>query len=303
MRKYRNTLPPQRCLITFEAAARLSSFTNAAKELSITQVAVSRQIKELESYVEVLLFERLNKSVQLTPEGHELFFAVSAGLEQIHDAIVNIKQSQNQNHLTVGTTTAFSACWLMPRLADFHKRFPEIDLRLSVMDDLVNLKDHAIHMSIRYGHGNWKGLDATYLCESDVRPVCSPLYLNNGHKITSPEDLLGEFLIDFDYVIDSTWRSWFEFSGMDSKNIPKSPAKLSLDAYTSLVNAALTGQGIALLGSPLVDMYLDAGLLVCPLDIPAQKLAGAYYLVVPEGAEPCFAVQKFKTWLIAQIQA
>lgn len=298
MQNLRNKIPPLRSLIAFEAAARKLSFTKAAEELAVTQVAISRQIKQLEEYVGQPLFHRLNRAVSLTPEGIILHKSVIDGLSEIANTVVDIQQNAFSNNLMVGTTTAFSAYWLMPRIAEFCKLFPEIDLRFSVTDNCVNLKPAGIHISIRYGHGNWPGLDSLHLCDSDVLPLCSPSYWKDRPLLNDPQDLLSEFLIDFDYIIDSRWESWFKNLGY---NFNRDPAHISIDAYTSMVNATLSGQGIALLGAPLVNEYITNGALICPINIEPQKLAGGYYLVTPKTSDPCPALHSFRDWIIENI--
>ena len=211
---------------------------------------------------------------------------------------MDFQSGKVSNSLVVSTTTAFSAYWLIPRLAKFYAAYPDVDVRLAVDDRCVDLKFSGIHVSIRYGKGDWSGVDATYLCDSDVIPVCSLSYWQNRPQISDPQALLDEFLIEFDYVIDSRWSSWFENLGV---SLEKDPAKLAIDSYTSLVQAALNGQGIALLGSPLVDDFLANGTLIAPTVMPRQKLPGAYYLVTPKKLESCPALEAFHCWMMTEM--
>ncbi|MCZ4280932.1 LysR substrate-binding domain-containing protein [Kiloniella laminariae] len=284
--------------MAFEAAARHMSFTRGANELGVTQVAISRQIKALEDFLGVRLFERLNRSVRLTPEGGKFQQVVTGGLSQIAAAVVDFQKGRGNNHLVVGTTTAFSAYWLMPRLAKFHAAYPEIDLRFAVDDKCVDLKASGIHISIRYGNGVWGGLTSTYLCDSEVLPLCSPAYWKDRPQVDDPRMLLDEFLIDFDYVVDSRWSTWFEHFGVE---VDQDPADISIDAYTSMVQAAQNGQGIALLSSPLVDDLIDNGSLIAPTSLPRQKLAGGYYIVTPKKADPCPALDIFRNWVLQEM--
>ncbi len=238
----KNKIPALRSLIAFEAAARKLSFTKAADELAVTQVAISRQIKQLEDYLGIRLFDRLNRAVRLTSGGLALQSAVINGLSQIAECVTDLQEGALSNTLTVGTTTAFSAYWLMPRLSKFCTLHPEVDLRISALDECMDLKSSGIHISIRFGRGDWPGLKSTYFCDSDVTPLCSPSYWQGKDLIDDPRDLLEEFLIDFDYVIDSRWSSWFQKYEITLSN---NPPKISIDAYTSMVNATLSGQGIA----------------------------------------------------------
>ncbi|WP_083921974.1 LysR substrate-binding domain-containing protein [Kiloniella laminariae] len=298
MLNLRRNIPPLGSLVAFEAAARHMSFTRGANELGVTQVAISRQIKALEEFLGVGLFERLNRTVRLTPEGVKFQQVVTGSLTQIATTVVDFQKGKGSNYLVVGTTTAFSAYWLMPRLAKFHAAYPEIDLRFAVDDKCVDLRAAGIHVSIRYGSGTWSGLTSTYLCDSEVLPLCSPAYWKARPQVDDPRVLLDEFLIDFDYVIDSRWSSWFEHFGVE---VDKNPADISIDAYTSMVQAAQNGQGIALLSSPLVDDLIDNGSLIAPTSLPRQKLSGGYYIVAPRKTDPCPALDIFQKWVLQEM--
>lgn len=295
----RNKIPPVGSLVAFEAAARHMSFTRGANELGVTQVAISRQIKSLEEFLSVRLFDRLNRAVRLTPEGEEFQRVVTGGLTQIADAVIEFQSGGASNYLVVGATTAFSAYWLMPRLAKFRAEHPEVDLRFAVDDKCVDLKSSGIHVSIRYGAGDWGGVTSTYLCDSEVLPLCSRTYWKDRPQVEDPSALMDEFLIDFDYVVDSRWSSWFEHFGIE---VEKDPADISIDAYTSMVQAAQNGQGIALLSSPLVDDLIENGSLVAPTSLPRQKLAGGYYIVTPNKMDACPALGIFQQWVLQEMK-
>jgi LysR family glycine cleavage system transcriptional activator len=298
MRNFRRDIPPLRSLVAFEAAARNLGFTKAANELGVTQVAMSRQIKALEAFVGTRLFERLHRSVRLTSEGEKFQGVVTSGLSQIADVVVDFQNGNTSKSLVVGTTTAFSANWLMPRISRFYAAREDADIRFAVNDKCEELKASGIHLSIRYGEGDWPGVAATHLCDSDVIPLCSRSYWKDRPQISDPRALMDEFLIDFDYVIDSRWSSWFNNLGIVPE---KSPAKLSIDSYTSMVQATLNGQGIALLGSPLVDELVASEALVSPTTLPRQKLAGGYYIVTPQKSEPRHALDNFQHWVMQEM--
>jgi LysR family glycine cleavage system transcriptional activator len=151
MRNFRRDIPPLRSLVAFEAAARNLGFTKAANELGVTQVAMSRQIKALEAFVGTRLFERLHRSVRLTPEGEKFHGVVTSGLLQIADVVVDFQNGNTSKSLVVGTTTAFSAYWLMPRISRFYAAHEDVDIRFAVNDKCEELKASGIHLSIRYG--------------------------------------------------------------------------------------------------------------------------------------------------------
>ena len=275
-------------------------FTKAATELCVTQVAMSRQIKALEEFVGVRLFERLNRAVRLTPEGERLQSIVTASLTQIATTVADLQSGNRDRSLVVGTTTAFSAYWLMPRLAKIRSAHPELDLRFAVDDKCVDLKSAGIDVSIRYGDGRWSGIDATYLCGSNVVPVCSRGYWRDRPQLSDPATLLDECLLDFDYVIDSSWSTWFRRQGVKTRT---EPASIVIDAYTSMIQAVQNGQGIALLGSPLVNDMIASRLLIMPTNLPRQELPGAYYLATPQSArDRSLAHSLFCEWIISEFR-
>ncbi|RED52202.1 LysR substrate-binding domain-containing protein [Aestuariispira insulae] len=294
----RKKIPPLSALIAFEACARHLSFTRAADELGVTQVAISRQIKALEDHVGVKLFDRLHRAIRLNAQGQEFRDVLVPGLTRIADCVDGLQKGGGGNRLTVGTTTGFSAYWLMPRIAKFSSLHPEVELRFAVADQCVDLKASGIDLSIRYGNGAWPGLDSQFFCASHVRPLCAPSYWGDRPVTDDPRDLLGETLIDFDYVVDSSWANWFAHMGVD---LEKDPATITTNAYTSMVQAVQNGQGIALLSAPLIQDLINSDALMEPSSLPPQELPGGYYLVQPRGAGECVARETFIEWIKAEM--
>jgi len=300
MYNLRRSVPPLGSLVTFEAAARHGSFTRAADELAVTQVAVSRQIKALEAYLGVRLFDRLNRAVRLTPEGEVFRQAVSEGLTRVAAAVTELRRGEGRGQLVVGTTTAFSAYWLMPRLTRFRSAHPEIDLRFAIDDRCVDLGAAGIDLSIRYGSGHWRGVDAVHLRGSDAVPLCSPSYWSDRPPITDPRALLAETLLDYDNIVDSRWSSWFAHHGISLRS---DPAGVATDAFTSMVQAAQNSQGIALLGSPVVDDLIASGALIAPTIFGRWILPGGYYAVTPKMVEESPGCASFRNWLQDEMAA
>ena len=297
MNKYRMKIPSVGLLVTFEAAARHQSFTAAADELYVTQAAVSRQIKNLETFLGVRLFNRRNRSVSLTHAGAHYLSAVGACLDRLADVTRDFERRSAPAPLTVGTTAAFSTFWLIPRISGFRQKHPEIDLRFAIDDRLLALGPAGIDLSIRFGDGTWPNLRQQYLFPSDIEPLCSPRYWQGRPKISNYADLLNESLLDLDIPIDVSWRTWFRRHGVI---VPEDFKRLEIDQYPGLVQAVLNGQGMALLGAPLVDDLRDNGTLINPTIGSPESFPGAYYLVSSLNAPTRAEQSLFEEWLLEE---
>ena len=247
-------------LFVFEAAARHQSFTAAAKELGITQPAVSRSVRALESTLEVRLFTRSYRSVELTEEGEILFQAVSAGFARIVQT-ANWLHHRAKAHVTVLTTTAFATFWIAPRLSDFQARHPDIDLRLHVSERTLELVEENASLGVRCGNGRWAGYGAALLAREDVFPVASPGFAATLAEHDDPGALAGATLIhtDVPFIPSLTWGDWFEEMKVDYVDEGKG---LRLNDYVLVIQSAVAGAGIAMGWSLMVDHLIEQGLLV-----------------------------------------
>ncbi|OWK20557.1 hypothetical protein AJ88_28355 [Mesorhizobium amorphae CCBAU 01583] len=281
-------------LISFEVAGRKLSFTKAARELGVTQAAVSRQIKMLEDFLGLQLFVRAYRSVVLTEDGDRLLQAVVTGLEHLDSTIKELQSQNAPRPLVIGTTSAFSTYWLMPRIARFRKEHSDIELRLAVDDRNVDLKASGLDLSIRYGQGNWANLVSHRLFGSTFEPICSPQYWGGRPTITDPADLLRESLLDHDIPVDVSWRTWFKVHGLE---MPRNCRPFTMDLYPNLVEAVLSGQGIALLGRPLIDEMRESGAMINPTIFDAKMLPGGYHLVHPVKHHATRSQTLFESWL------
>ena len=197
MRHY--DLPPLDQLEAFEAAARHLSFTKAADELALTQSAVSRQIAALESHYGLALFRRLHRALRLTDDGHTLQRAVGEVLARLHEVSAELKREQRAKTVVVTTTPGFAGLWLIPRLADFTASHPDVDVRISAVYTLVNLKRDGVDLAIRYKAAEEAGEGAELLFGEVVLPVCSPRLLRDpARPLKKPEDLRHHVLLHLD---------------------------------------------------------------------------------------------------------
>jgi LysR family glycine cleavage system transcriptional activator len=288
-------LPPLKALPDFEAAARHLSFTKAAEELHVTHGAVSRQVKGLEDFLGVPLFRRLNRALLLTDEGQAYVATVRELLERLGDATDRLRRRDEQGGLTVSTTMSFTIKWLVPRLARFREKHPEIDVRVGADDRLIDFARDGIDIGIRYGRGEYPGLKAERLITDDFVPVCSPALLTGRHPLRKPADLKHHALLhEMGTQVD--WRMWLMAAGVQGID----PTRGTVYSHSSMVTqAAVNGEGVALGRTALIEEDLAAGRLVKPFDI-TLKAEYAYYIVYAPRALERPKVKAFRDWLLEE---
>ena len=296
-------LPPLNSLRAFEAAARNLSFSKAAEELNVTPGAISQQIKTLEDFLNIKLFKRQKRKILLTEQAQVCLPYLSEGLDKLSEGMQAIEQLNADKPLTVTVAEAFAARWLMPRLRSFQALYPDIDVRLDVSRKLVDLVNDDIDVGIRFGDGNYPGLETDFLLPQEVYPVCSPGLLKQNPPIRTPEDLRHHTLIHGDhYNLDPAqpdWTMWFKSVGVEDID---SSHGLHFSNSEMVVQAAVEGQGIALIGSVTAKAGLASGYLIRPLE-HTILLKNAYYLVYPKSKAKLHRVSSFRKWLIAEASA
>ncbi|GGK70859.1 LysR substrate-binding domain-containing protein [Amphritea balenae] len=303
---FKKKLPPLSTLVTFEAAARLLSFTQAGEELHVTQTAISRQVRSLEEYLSRPLFIRGHRSVKLTDAGELLLQSVSMGLEHIATTVTELRYAKPESHLTVSATIAFASLWLSPRLLAFKQLHPNLEVRILASDRDINLQTEGVDLAFGCGdYDNQSGVKATFLFADEVFPVCSSNYLNTRAQINKPEDLLQHQLLHLD---DEHWRniSWkatdwsLWLKSQDVKG-PLPSGGLRINNYPLLLQTAVNGQGIALGWKHLVSDLLKQGLLIKPLQQSLNTHRG-YYLVESSQAPLSIEAKTFRDWILQQAQ-
>ena len=289
-------LPPLNGLRAFEAAARHLSFTRAAEELNVTQAAVSHQVKALEARLGIALFRRLNRALRLTEAGQAYLPAVRDAFDAIAEATGRLEAHRSGGVLTVTTLDSFAAKWLVPRLGRFRAGHPDLDVRISTSDGMVDFARDDIDLGVRYGGGQYPGLHTVRLMTEDIFPVCSPALLDGDRPLASPADLRHHTLLHDDMRED--WRMWLLAAGVGGVD----PTRGSAFSHSHLVvQAAVDCQGVALGRGALVAEDLAAGRLVRPFDIslPAKF---AYYIVCPEATAEQPKIVAFRDWLLEEAQ-
>jgi len=291
-------LPPLDPLIAFEAAARLLSFTRAGNELHLSQAAISQQIRGLEDSLQVKLFTRSHRSVQLTNEGREYQHTVAAILKQLAGATMDIQNVEIAQQLVIGCDQSFATFWLIPRLQQLNLHMPGITLRIIASDDIKENLGGEVQLSILHGDGNWPGCHAVRLFDEEVFPVCSPDYDHRLEQDDWISWLLQAQLID---LADSqwnwmNWRLWLGDSDIDE---PLGNRNLQINSYPLVIDAACKGHGVALGWRYLVDDLITQGRLLRPIEQSMITDLG-YYLVHRDNLQIDEIVTRFKTWLMQQ---
>lgn len=300
MAEQRRTLPSLDLLRGFEAAARNLSFTRAAAELFVTQSAVSRQVKTIEDHFGVALFARRHRALALTEAGHDLYRATAQALRQIGDAAAKIRERGAGRTLTVTATVGFASLWLIPRLTDFRNQRPDIDIRISADNKMIDLEREGIEVAIRYCVPKAAPEGAVKLFGEVVMPVCSPKLVTRAAPLASPEDLRHHVLLHYESPEGVTpWLSWTVWLETMQLAGLKPAGSLRFSQNDQAIRAAIDGQGVALGTSPLVRQLIRQGKLIAPLEKKFES-ARAYYLVVSADAAKRPEVREFADWVMGQ---
>jgi LysR family glycine cleavage system transcriptional activator len=306
-------LPPLNALRVFEAAARHLSFKEAAAELHITQAAVSHQVKSLEEYLGVQLFRRSARGVTLTDVARACLPKLREGFDALATAVELIRERGGGAELLITAPPVFTARWLMPRLAEFSKREPDIELRVfgsskmvdagalnsgSLVGDL-DLRTESSEVQIHLGGGHYPGHRADRLFGVSMTVVASR---DLGSQLKNPEDLARHTLLHDDAMEivagGNAWRKWLEAAGVADRVDAERGPRFSSNILS--LEAASQKLGVALALRPLVDADIASERLCAPFDIEV-KPQSAYYLVCPEVIADRPAVAAFRKWLLEQV--
>jgi len=288
-------LPPLNSLRAFESAARLLSFTKAADELAVTQSAVSHQVKALEDWAGVPLFRRDGRQVALTEAAAKFLPAISTALDQVALAGRRLRAAEpGQGWLTLAVMPSFAGKWLVPRLADFRLRQPQIDVWIATFEAQAGALAPDVDLAIRYGKGDWPGLTSIKVLTEELFPVCAPKL---GEELNRPSDLARMTLLHDEMRED--WGMWLALAGVTTVDATRGPG---FDDSGLLIQAAIEGLGVALGRSVLVRGDLQAGRLVRPF-LPALPAEFAFYLVYRPETANAPKIKAFREWLIATADA
>jgi len=285
---------PLSALRAFEAAARLGSFKAAAEELAVTPTAISHQIRGLEQHVDAPLFSRQVRRVTLTQAGARLYPVLRNGFDDFQVALDRLIESRRRPQVVISATNAFTAKWLLPRMGAFRRDLAGIDLQIQASDDMADLRSTAVDIAIRYGRGPYPGLIVEPLFTDRFAPVANPRL-----GIRALDDLTRWPLIYFDWrrhhPDNPTWTRWFA----EAQRVEQSPAgALRFSDEGHAIQAAVAGEGIALVSQALVADELAAGRLHQPF---GPSIAGhTYHVAFSSERALSISARAVMEWLRAQ---
>ncbi|ALE57740.1 LysR family glycine cleavage system transcriptional activator [Burkholderia sp. OAS925] len=295
MRKFK--IPNMSALLAFEAAARHESFTHAAKELFLTESAISRQIATLESNLGVRLFVRSKQRVMLTRAGRLYGTQVRRALENLdRDTLSIIAHGSGGGYLELAVLPTFASQWLIPRMKDFNDRNPDVRINMGIRTDLFSFEESHFEAAIHYGKPTWPGTSSDYLFGEEVVPVCAPSLL--AKRIRKPHELLNYPLLHSTTRPDA-WSRWFANLGVEDNATMQG---VRYELHSMLISAAAAGLGIALVPKFFVDEQLTQLGLVIPFAATAVE-ESAYYLVYPTELSHGKPLELFRTWLLEEAAA
>lgn len=302
-------LPPLSALRTFEAAARYQSFKRAAEALNVTPAAVSQQIRTLESWLGVALFVRKPAAMQLTDAGAAMYPHIREGLNSFAAGVESVGKDLDCA-LDVIAPPAFATRWLVPRLARFSAQHPEVAIRIvsdpGAIDGApmtpsppgIREPGDGSAVTIRLGEGSYPGYQVDLLQSPHYVLACNPRLLTGEPPLRSPEDLRVVPLIHDESIPSPekrpSWEEWFRLAGVSGVEVERGPR---FSNQILALEAALDGQGVALLLQPQIETELAAGRLVTPFAIRLRS-AFSYYLLTPTAVAGKPAVLAFRQWLL-----
>jgi LysR family transcriptional regulator, regulator of gene expression of beta-lactamase len=280
---------PLNALRAFEAAARHLSLTKAGLELRVTQAAVSQQVRTLEDSLRVKLFRRLPRGLALTEEGEALLPAISDAFGRINQVLERFEDGRLREMLTIGVVGTFASGWLLPRLQNFHRSHPPIDVRIFANNNRVDLAGEGLDYAIRFGDGAWHGTQAEPLLDAMFTPVCAP---SIAKRLRKPLDLHQEVLLRS--YRPGEWANWFETAKCKQPRMTGP----TFDSSVTLAHAAAQGAGVALLPAVLFSDDLSRRRLARPYDI--EVCLGSYWLTCLKSKRVSPAMQAFRDWLLTE---
>ena len=287
----RRLLPSTSMLMALDAAARAGSFTAAARELNLTQGAISRQVSALEDQLDVVLFERAGKSILLTEAGKIYAREVGVALQAIRNASLNAMTNPLGGILNLAILPTFGTRWLMPRFPSFLKENPNITVNFVTKLTAFDFHEENLHAAIHYGQPDWPDAISTFLMGEEVLPVCSPGFLEEN-PLTQPADLARLPLLQLTTRPDA-WDNWFRSNDLE----PPQEQGMAFEQFSIIAQAAVAGLGVALLPNFLIQSELDRRELVVVLNMPTKSEAG-YYLVTPADKSEHAPVVALREWLL-----
>lgn len=287
----RRFTPPMSCLTAFEAVARLGTVSDAARELDLTQSAVSRQVQKLEVLLGHALFRRDRKRLVLTGPGARYAEEVRHALAQITNATIALKANPDGGALNLAILPSFGTHWLAPRLPEFMRAHPGITLNLSTRTVPFDFAGEGFHGAIHFGRDDWEGAGSVKLWDEQAVAVVAPALLAGETAEALPRLALE--------TRPEAWRTWDRVQGIDVGRNPSAKPAMVVDQFATMLRAAQAGLGVALMPDYLVESALAEGSLR-PLPNAQPVSTGTYFLVWPENSAQDPALVAFRGWLLKE---
>jgi LysR family glycine cleavage system transcriptional activator len=286
-------LPPFHLLLAFEASGRHLSFKQAAEELFITPPAITYRIKELEKYLEFALFKRSKKKIEFTAAGQSYYLIIHKAISDLKQGTYKVLNDYSVRRLRINVLPFMASEIIIPQLEEFRQAHPDLHLQIDTDSELVDFQLDNIDLAIRFGNGKWPGLIAHKLMNVEISPVCSPLFAkqNNVNRVI---DIEGKTLINFDNS-QGGWELWCKQLNL---KLETAPQEMNFNNYVHVLRAAEQSSGLALGIFPLINLWLETGRLIRPIDI-SLTMPKSYYLVYREEDQERPDILAFKEWLIS----
>lgn len=294
----RRRIPSLGALMAFSAAAKHLSVTRAASELALTESAVSRQIAQLETQLGVKLFHRIKKRITLTRAGAAYSVRVAQSLERIErDTLEVMGYEADGTVLEVAALPTVGTQWLIPRLPDFYAQYPGVTVSVSARNTRFFFSETALDGALYFGQPDWPGTQADYLFDEVLLPVGSPALLKNRREM--PPHEIAEMRLLHLVTRPDAWRRWCDAADLGGTNVIRGPR---FDIQSTLISAASSGLGVALLPYFLIADQLQSGKLKILSSLPLRS-TGSYYFACPEEKVGDPLLIAFRAWLKSQAQA
>lgn len=290
----RRLVPSLIALTMFEAAARTGSFTLAAKELGVTQGAVSRQMRQLEEFLGTRLFVADGRNVRITDAARLYQLQIREGLQKISSATLHLITEQGAGAVRLGVLPTFANRWLIPRLGSFTRRHPNVQIGMSMQTRPFNFSTENLDAAIHCGYPDWPGVECDLMMMEEVAIVAAP-QLAGAIDLREPRDLVRETLIYESTTRKNDWKDFFQPFGINHNDA----RRLEFETFASVSMAAMAGLGLAILPLCMIGSELDSGQLVIAYGEKFRTPRG-YYFVYPADRMTYSSFRSFRAWLLDQ---
>lgn len=297
-REKRRPLPPLDYLLAFEAAADHMSFAGAARQINISETAISRKVRLLEQHFGLTFFSRGHRSIELTPHGREFLTRIVPAIEILRSAADDMLKTSQKRPVVLAATNSVASLWLTPRLHEFRQANRHLSIMLVASDDDDECLAETVDLTILRGDGNWRGYDAQLVFGETVFPVCSPEFLRQHPEVAEESNLPAAPLIEVSssHTEWMNWRTWLSQAGVKSGRLDRTTL---FNTYPLSIYAAVDGVGVALGWGHLVDQFLASGRLVRPLGNRQVRTEHGYYLLTPQNRPSFPGRVEVSDWLMS----